>query len=73
MPNICRLNTRVTLLSCLDLAVFKVFFNRTKDWADLEAMLSAGSLDVPQVRAIIAQYMGGDDARVARLDTLAIG
>jgi len=57
-------------LSCLDLAVFKVFFNRTKDWADLEAMLSAGTLDVARVRATIAEYLGNDDERITRLDDL---
>ena len=30
-------------LSCFDLAVFKAFFNRTKDWADLEAMQASDS------------------------------
>lgn len=37
------------MLSCADLAVFKAFFNRTKDWADLEEMRSAGTLDVDGV------------------------
>ncbi len=32
---------KLPFLSCPDLAVFKVFFNRTKDWADLEAMHDA--------------------------------
>src|SRR5690348_5826097 len=32
-------------LACQDIAVFKAFFNRTKDWADLEAMHEAGTLD----------------------------
>ncbi|MEZ5283080.1 MAG: hypothetical protein R2770_21700, partial [Acidimicrobiales bacterium] len=35
----------VPFLACSDLAVFKAFFNRTKDWADLEEMAVAGSLD----------------------------
>ena len=65
--------TTIPFLSCVDLAVFKVFFNRTKDWADLEAMLSADSLDVSQVHTIIARYMGSDDERVVRLNTLAKG
>jgi hypothetical protein len=54
-------------LSCEDLAVFKAFFNRTKDWADLEAMREAGTLDVPAVAGILATFLGGDDDRVARL------
>ena len=58
-------------LSCPDLAVFKVFFNRTKDWADLEAMHDAGTLDVEAVLGVVVHYLGGDDERVERLRALA--
>ena len=54
-------------LSCEDLAVFKAFFNRTRDWADLEAMHEAGTLDVPAVAGVLAAFLGGDDERIARL------
>lgn len=37
---------RLPFLSCFHVALFKAFFNRTKDWADLEAMRDAGTLDV---------------------------
>jgi hypothetical protein len=57
-------------LACEDLAVFKAFFNRTKDWADLEAMRDAGSLDVAAVAGVLATFLGGDDERIARLLTL---
>ena len=57
----------VPFLSCTDLAVFKAFFNRTKDWADLEAMQSAGSLDLDRVVGVLVRYLGADDERVARL------
>jgi hypothetical protein len=60
-------------LACEDLAVFKAFFNRTKDWADLEAMRDAGSLDVPTIAGVLASFLGGDDERVARLLSLAAG
>ncbi|CAN5520091.1 hypothetical protein BH23ACT3_BH23ACT3_11160 [soil metagenome] len=58
-------------LACRDLAVFKAFFDRTKDWADLEEMLEVGSLDVDAVLGVLMRYLGGDDARVARLRGLA--
>lgn len=58
-------------LSCEDLAVFKAFFNRTRDWADLEAMREAGTLDVPVVAGVLAGFLGGDDGRLARLLALA--
>ena len=59
-------------LACDDLAVFKAFFNRTKDWADLEAMLEAGTLDVPTVAGVLATFLGGDDDRIARLLSLDV-
>ncbi|MEM7003765.1 MAG: hypothetical protein AAF529_23475 [Pseudomonadota bacterium] len=58
---------QIPFLSCLDLAVFKVFFDRTKDWADLEAMRDAGTLDVQFVAGVISHYLGADDPRLKRL------
>ena len=57
-------------LACQDLAVFKALFNRTRDWADLEAMREAGTLDVPTVIGVLATALGGDDERIARLRSL---
>ena len=57
----------VPFLSCTDLAVFKAFFNRTKDWADLEEMATAGTLDRARVVGVLAQYLGVTDERVARV------
>ncbi len=57
-------------LGCSDLAVFKCFFNRTKDWADIEDMLSFGSLDTDRVVGVLVHYLGADDQRVARLLSL---
>ena len=57
-------------LSCEDLAVFKAFFNRTKDWADLEAMRDAGALDRARVAGVLASFLGNDDDRIARLLSL---
>ncbi len=57
----------VPFLSCTDLAVFKAFFNRTKDWADLEEMAVAGTLDRQRVVGVLAEYLGLDDPRVGRV------
>jgi hypothetical protein len=57
----------VPFLACADLAVFKAFFDRTKDWADLEEMAAAGTLDVDRVVGVLTRYLGGADARVERL------
>jgi hypothetical protein len=60
----------VPFLTCEDIAVLKVFFNRTKDWADLEAMVEAGTIKIPQITATIIEYLGADDERVIELSKL---
>jgi len=61
----------VPFLSCLALAVFKAFFDRTKDWADLEEMADAGTLHVDEVLGVLVRYLGGDDPRIEKLRRLA--
>jgi len=61
----------IPFLSCIDLAVFKAFFNRTKDWADLEEMYAAGTLNIEQVQATLIKYLGVDDERIIQLTSLA--
>ena len=60
----------VPFLSCTDLAVFKAFYDRTKDWADLEEMAGAGTLDLDRVIGILVRYLGADDERIGRLLSL---
>jgi len=60
----------IRILCAEDLAVFKAMFDRTKDWADIEAMAEHGSLDCV-LAATRLQGLLGDDARVARLRGLA--
>lgn len=62
---------RVPFLACRDLAVFKAFFSRTRDWADIEAMQDAGTLDVRYVRAVLAELLGADDERLEKLAAVA--
>jgi hypothetical protein len=64
------LGVALPFLSCRDLAVFKAFFDRTKDWADLEEMAAAGALDRPAVVGVLLDYLGPDDHRIARLNAL---
>ena len=59
-------------LACRDLAVFKTFFNRTRDWADLEEMHAAGTLDVRAVTTELLEFLGEDDPRIMRLRLLTI-
>jgi len=37
----------VPILSATDLTIFKALFDRTKDWADIEEMIRAGTPDIP--------------------------
>jgi len=58
----------IPVLGPVELAVFKAMFDRTKDWADIEAMLAAGTVQAADIRAALAPMLGSDDARWARLD-----
>ncbi len=57
-------------LDCNDLAVFKAFFNRSKDWIDIETMFEGGTLVIDEVIAVLREYLGADDERIAKLDAL---
>jgi len=61
---------QVPFLGCSDLAVFKAFFNRTKDWADLEEMVSVDALNLDQTLGVLIRYLGEDDDRVERLRSM---
>ncbi len=58
---------KIPFLGCNDLAVFKAFFNRRKDWADIEEMVRADRLDVPYVVGLLVEYLGADDERIREL------
>jgi hypothetical protein len=60
----------VPFLACEDLAVFKAFLDRRRDWADIEDMLRAGALDVDVIARSLAEHVGADDERVAKLRSL---
>lgn len=59
---------QIPVLGPVELAVFKAMFDRTRDWADIEAMLVAESLDIDTVREILQAMFAADDHRFARLD-----
>jgi hypothetical protein len=59
---------RIPILGPVELAVFKVMFDRTRDWADIEAMVAAETLDVDAVREALEPMLDPGDPRLARLD-----
>ena len=60
----------IPVLDCASLAIFKAFFDRTKDWADLEAIAQATPEDIDMAAATIAELVGPDDPAVRRLESL---
>lgn len=62
------LGVEIPVLGPVELAVFKAVFDRTKDWADIEAMVTAESLDINEVVAALRRLVGAEDPRIARFD-----
>ena len=60
--------TRIPVLGPTELAVFKAMFDRTRDWADIEAMAAAGTLDAGAVKAALRTLVDAGDPRFDRLD-----
>lgn len=58
----------IPVLGPIELVVFKAMFDRTKDRADIEAVVAAGAVDLDAVRATLAGMLASDDVRFARLD-----
>jgi hypothetical protein len=61
----------ILVLAPEDLLVCKVVFNRRKDWIDIEQMLllTAGTLDLDDVRRWIVAIVGADDDRYQRFES----
>ncbi len=60
----------IPVLGATELVVFKAFFDRTKDWADIEAIADAGTADLHAAIGWLVDLLGGDDPRVERLRAL---
>ena len=63
--------TTIPVLGATELVVFKAFFDRTKDWADIEEMVAAGTLDTDRVVGVLTRYLGSTDERVEHLRRIA--
>ena len=62
--------TVIRVLGADHLAVFKVLFDRPKDWVDIATMIDSGTLDVATV-VDAATVLLGDDDRVDRLRAMS--
>jgi hypothetical protein len=63
-------DTRIPVVDCVALAVFKAFFNRTRHWADIEAMLDARALDGDEAYQWVKDLLGEDAPATLRLRDL---
>ncbi len=57
----------ISVLGPVELAAFKVVFDRARDWADIEDMLRAGSLDTASLRGFLDGMLNAGDPRRMRL------
>ncbi|GAC1387457.1 MAG: hypothetical protein NVSMB4_14240 [Acidimicrobiales bacterium] len=63
----------IPVLCPTDLVVFKALFNRTKDWADIEAIVKAGTADVGEALEWIERIAGSAGPSYTRLCALIKG
>jgi hypothetical protein len=61
---------QVPVLDCASLTIFKAFFDRTKDWADMEAIAQETPEDIEAAAKTIADLVGEDDPAHQRLKAL---
>lgn len=60
------------VLSAEDLLVFKMLFDRLKDWVDIEALVAtrAQQLDLQLIQSVFEEWMASGDPRMERLRSL---
>jgi len=60
----------IPVIDCVAVVVFKALFNRTRDWADIEAIVDAGTVDGPRALGWVERLVGRDDPIAARFASL---
>ena len=60
----------IPVLGCTALAVFKAMFDRTRDWADIEAMAEVSAIDLDAAAHWVQEMDGPDSLRARRLLSL---
>lgn len=61
----------ISVLDCVSLTVFKAYFDRGKDWVDIETMAERDATIIELAAATIAGLSGSDDPRRGRLLRIA--
>ena len=62
---------KIPVLDCASLTVFKAYFDRGKDWVDIEGMAERDAAVVECAAAMVGALSGADDARRGRLLRIA--
>jgi hypothetical protein len=57
----------IPVIDCVAVVVFKALFNRTRDWADIEAVGEAGTIDREAALGWVERLVGSDDPIATRL------
>jgi hypothetical protein len=58
---------KAPVLDCASLVIFKSLFDRTKDWADIEAVALATPEDIETATRMVGDLVGEDDDAYKRL------
>ena len=61
----------IPVVGCMALAVFKSLISRTKDWADIEAMVEMGEMSVADAIGWLIQIAGSDSPAATRMQALS--
>jgi hypothetical protein len=64
------LGAEIKVLTATDLMVFKMLFDRRKDWADIESLIRADAGDPIEAADWVAQIVGPADPRLAKLQDI---
>lgn len=62
---------QVPMIDCASLVIFKSFFDRTRDWADIEAIALAAPEDIEAAAQTLADLVGEDDPAYQRLAAIS--
>jgi hypothetical protein len=57
----------IPVIDCAAVVVFKALFNRTRDWADIEAVIEAGTVDRAEALGWVERLVGPDSPIATRL------
>lgn len=64
------LGAGIKVITATDLVVFKALFNRSKDWVDIEALITESTPDIDEALRWLSEFLPEGDSRISRLRAL---